>query len=67
VADNDTAVNPIRNSTFYWRAGVGALARRSDILVQLDDRFRPGALLLPSLCEARRPVVLGGGIGFSSL
>jgi hypothetical protein len=39
----------------------------SEASVQLDDRFRPAALLLPSLREARRPVVLGGGIDFSGL
>ena len=32
--------------------------------VQLEDRFRPARLLLPSLREARRPLVLGGGICF---
>ena len=32
--------------------------------VQLEDRLCPARLLLPSLRETRRPVVLGGGIGF---
>lgn len=36
--------------------------------VQLEDRFCPPVLLLLlSLREARRPVVLGGGIDFSGL
>jgi hypothetical protein len=39
----------------------------SGIAVQLEDRFRPVTLLLPSLHEARRPVVLGGGIAFSGV
>jgi hypothetical protein len=37
------------------------------ISVQLEDRFRPATVLLTSLREARRPVVLGGGIGLSGL
>jgi hypothetical protein len=39
----------------------------NSIPVQLKDRFRPATLLLPSLREGRRPVVLSGGIDFSSL
>jgi hypothetical protein len=35
--------------------------------VQLEDHFRPMRLLLPSLREVRRPVVLGGNIAFSGL
>lgn len=30
-----------------------------DASVQLGDRFRPVTLLLLSLCEARRPAILG--------
>jgi hypothetical protein len=35
--------------------------------VQLEDRFSPTLLLLLSIREARRPVVLSGGIDFSGL
>ena len=36
----------------------------SSASVQLKDRFCPARLLLPSLREARRPLVLSSGIYF---